>query len=249
MEFQDMFGKKPIIGMIHLTGPEPMKVDRAMEELEIYERNGLDGVIVKNFHGTLESVVRTLDKIHKEYGGNLKIGINLLPNEFLQSFVLADYFNCDFIQVDYVAGKYEGGNNKTLVMPDELFEPTREKFWEIVVLGGVWPKHYTPVGDSNLENDLREGSKRVDAVVVTGDYTGNETPIEKIEEFRRIIGDQPLIVGAGLTPENVKKQLELADGGIVGTYFKRNDSTREKVDEYRVRKFMGAVREVRLSST
>ncbi len=241
MQFHEIFGEKPIIGMIHLTGTESKKVNRAMEELEIYENNGLDGIIVENYYGSPESLVRTLNEIDRRYGGNLKIGINLLPNEFLQSFVLGDYFNCDFIQIDYVAGRYEGGK-KVLELNDKLYRPIRDNFEDIVVLGGVWPKHYAPVGGSNLENDLKEGIGRVDAIVVTGDSTGEETPIEKIKEFRRIIGNESLIVGEGLTPENVREQLSIADGGIVGTYFKKRGLIRERIDEERVKKFMDSLR-------
>ena len=44
---------------------------------------------------------------------------------------------------------------------------------------------------------------RCDAIVVTQDATGQETPMEKINEFRKIIGDFPLVIGAGMTADNL----------------------------------------------
>ena len=63
----------------------------------------------------------------------------------------------------------------------------------------------------------------------------------KINEFSRLLGDFPLIVGAGLTAETCAEQLSVADGGIVGTYFRENGVTRRPVDPMRVACFMKAV--------
>ena len=52
------------------------------------------------------------------------------------------------------------------------------------------------------------------------------------------------IVGAGLTAQNVKEQLEFADGAIVGSAFKPNGRTRQMVDSDLVREFMNAVKEI-----
>ena len=113
------------------------------------------------------------------------------------------------------------------------------------VLEGVWPKYYTPVPMSNIEDDLKTGMTRADAVVVTGEGTGKETPTEKIRKFREVLGEYPLIVGAGLTPENAEEQLSIADGAIVGSSLKTDNDTTKQIERRKVRKLTDVVERVR----
>ena len=57
--------------------------------------------------------------------------------------------------------------------------------------------------------------------------------------MREAIGDFPIIVGAGVKPENVLGYLEYADAVIVGRGFKKDG----KVDFALVEDFMKIVRE------
>ena len=81
---------------------------------------------------------------------------------------------------------------------------------------------------------------RCDAIAVSQDETGQETSMEKIMEFRNTIGDFPLIVGAGMTAENCAKQLTIADGAIVGSYFKDTHIATGIVYENHVKKLISA---------
>ncbi len=45
---------------------------------------------------------------------------------------------------------------------------------------------------------------RCDAIAVTENATGQETSMEKIELFRKNLGDFPLVIAAGVTLENAK---------------------------------------------
>jgi predicted TIM-barrel enzyme len=223
--------------MIHLAGEDP--VSRAMDELEIFEKEGLTGAIIENYHGTIRDVEGTLETIAKQQT-KLVIGINILPNQFAQAFFLAEKYNAKFIQLDHVAGTYISGH-----ISNNLYTSARGKFQEITVLGGVWPKYYTPIPDSDLQNDLETGMKRADAIVVTGEGTGQETPLEKIVDFRTFLGMFPLLIGAGLNSTNAHRQLAIADGAIVGTAFKKDNDTLQPVDPYRVHDLMDVVRQIR----
>ena len=89
-----------------------------------------------------------------------------------------------------------------------------------------------------MEEDLEIGKQHCDAIVVTGEGTGINTDIEKIKEFRSVLGDFPLLVGAGMTADTVAEQLTYADGGIVGSFFKYNGDAYGYMDEDRVKQFM-----------
>lgn len=221
-----MIFNKSIFGMIHLSGLEP--VERALEEIKIYEDAGLQGAIVENYHGSNDDVVDLLRALPKT---NLDIGINILPNEYEMAFELANKYG-KFIQLDYVAGRYD--RNQELDYENYLL--FRNKYSNIKVMGGVWPKYYVPVKGSVLENDLDKAEGICDAVVVTGSGTGKETPLNKIKFFKEHL-DIPVIIGAGLNSDNLG-QIKFADGAIVGSCFKQNSNTNSKVDPVLVSIFM-----------
>src|SRR3989338_7806892 len=112
--------KKTIFGMIHLAGEDP--VAQALKEIALYQEEGVDAAILQ----TLRSLPKDL---------TIKIGVNILPNEYFYSFRLAEEYHLDFIQLDYVAGKYKG--HAPLKLRD--YSAYKLSHPHIAVLGGVWP--------------------------------------------------------------------------------------------------------------
>lgn len=235
------FNNKPIFGMIHLSGEN--KSDRADKEITIFEEEGVDGIILENYHGSIEDVKKVLSW-RDEVNSDLKYGINILPNEYELAFAFADVYGLDFIQMDYVAGKY-----KNAILDLQNYERFRKKYSHITVLGGVWPKYYIPLLGSVLKDDIEDGFERADAIVVTGEGTGKETPLDKIKDFKSIAGKRPIIIGAGLDSSNVGEQLSFADGAIVGSCFKAYKRTNEVVDRILVKEFMDEVKKIRIKNT
>ncbi len=229
--FFDLFNtKKPVIGMLHLAGEnEKEKISRALEEIAIFEEEGISGVIVEDYHGNLDNVRNALKKISKRKN-KLIIGVNALRYPYL-AFGLADEFGAGFIQFDSVQEKDLDVN---------YYDKLRKQYPNATVLGGVRFKYKRMTGNS-LEEDLADGMPRCEAVVTTGEGTGIETPTEKLVEFKRILGNFPLIVGAGVNLKNAYEQLSIVDGAIVGSYFKGYD-TNEKVIRERVRGLMSEIK-------
>lgn len=229
---------KKIYGMVHLSGNEKV-LDRAISEIEIFEEEGLSGIIIENYHGSVNDVISVLKNINTK----MEVGINILPNEFEKAFEIASEMKVDFIQLDYISGKYKNGKGYK-ELNKEKYLLLRERNPNVKILGGVWPKYYTPINGSILKNDLEDGMNLCDSIVVTGSGTGLETPIDKIVEFKNIIGNFPLIIGAGLNKNNVT-QLHMAEGAIVGSSFKLNSITTNTVERSLVRNFMKSVKELK----
>jgi len=234
-KFRILFeNKKPIIGMIHLAGYDKAeRVKRALQELSLYQEEGLDGVIIEDYHGTIEEVYETLEK---SSALNLKLirGVNVLRNPY-SSFKLASDFRARFIQFDSV---------QTPDLDLEMYNRLRKEYQNIVVLGGIGFKYTSPTGNP-LEIDLNDGKSRCDAIVTTGSGTGIETPIEKLIKYKELLKEFPLIVGAGVNLDHVYEQLKITDGAIIGSYFKQREDTFLPVDRKKVKDLMDVVREVR----
>ncbi len=237
-KFRNGFGtKKPVIGMIHLAGRTNAEVvRRAMDELAQFGKLGVHAAIIVNYHGNVEQVELVLAAIQGKFS-KIKIGVNILPNEYDLAFALARQYGASFIQLDFVSGRY-GSRSRSTSLDVADYMAYREEYSEILVLGGVHPKYYTPVPGSDLVQDIIDATERADAVVVTGAGTGKETPLDKILKFRKILGsDFPLVIGAGMTADNASIQLPVSEGVIVGSYFK-NGYTQLPVDTQRVKEFM-----------
>jgi predicted TIM-barrel enzyme/8-oxo-dGTP pyrophosphatase MutT (NUDIX family) len=251
------FSNKPIIGMVHLGNlNQKGVVENALYDIKVLAEEGVDGCLIENYHSGIEEVVQVLEalgtnrpkvgKTNKDF----EIGINILPNEAEVAFKLADKYNLSFIQLDYVSGVYT--NHKEI--NGYSFLNLKTKYNSIKVLGGVWPKYYIPIKNSDLRLDLMYARIRCDAIVVTGDGTGKETPLDKILKFgthlNRDISNSsilhfPLIIGAGLDTTNVSEQLLYADGAIVGSALKLGKLTTRNIDRYLTREFMVEVNKVR----
>ena len=226
--------KKPIIGMIHLAGDNSKeRVRRALDELVIYDEEGVNGVIIEDYHGTFQDVFETLSQSSNQDFKIVK-GINILRNPY-SAFKLASRFKVKFIQFDSIQTK-----NLDL----KFYEEHRKEYPDIVVLGGVGFKYTSPTGNP-LNIDLEEGRSKCEAIVTTGSGTGMETPLNKLREYKRLLNDFPLIVGAGVNLDNVYDQLSITDGAIIGSYFKPGGDTNLPVDRKKVKTLMEVVKGIR----
>ena len=241
--FSKTFGNTPILGMLHLSGETKLeRLDRALEETVIYEEEGVDGVIVEDYHGDIFDAKRLLYLLD-DIKPKVKVGVNILDRKNFNddiSFDISKKHNVDFVQLDIVAGE-------TIARGLDLDAYKRGKDMRphLIVFGGVWFKGKPITQDSVMKDDIEQGMERAEVIVTTGRGTGIETPLGKLMEFKEIMGDHPLFVGAGLDPDNAIEQLKIADGGIVGSCFKPDKNTTEKVDRELVRDFMEKVNEVR----
>ena len=246
---------KPVIAMLHLYGFEPRRVqEQAKREIEQLYENGVDAVLVENYFGSAEDVEWALDYLHRNEPDRV-YGVNLLSSPE-EGFRLAARYGAAFLQIDSVCGHLPPGHGMTNPDRPDLFDQICDgdfadrlaalrAEYPVFLLGGVRFKYQPERSGRTIEEDLALGKERCDAVVVTGSGTGISTGEAKIRRFRDALGGFPLIVGAGMTAETCRAQLALADGAIVGSYFKENGQTEKPVDPRRVRTFMEAVMEVR----
>ncbi len=232
--------RKPVMAMLHLKGETPDEVlERAKRELDLYIEGGVDAVIVEDYFGTYGDMRRALEYI-REAKSEIVYGVNCL-NIDAMGFELAQEFGAAFVQLDSVVGHVKPRDEEAL----EAFLDLYRGRYDGCVLGGVRFKYQPVLSDRTLEEDLAIARGRCDAVAVTQDATGQETSIDKIRSFRAGLGDFPLIVAAGVTPENARESLIIADGAVVGSYFKDTYHDDGEVSLDHVRAIMDAVRAVR----
>ncbi|MEI5993657.1 BtpA/SgcQ family protein [Candidatus Enterococcus mansonii] len=240
-EFLGLFQhKKPIIAMIHLKGDTQEKIQqRAKEEIAIFVEEGVDCIMMENYYGDYVQLEKAIQYI-VSLKLSIPIGVNCL-NVDSMGFYLANKYNLDIVQVDSVVGHVKPRDEATL---QAFFDLERAKT-KACLIGGVRFKYQPMLSEKSLKEDIEIAKTRCDAIAVTQNATGEETSIEKIQEFRDTLGDFPLIVAAGVTDENVTKQLAICDAAIVGSNFKDTRKDTGEVSRDHVRHFMSIVKEYR----
>lgn len=230
----------PVFAMLHLKGDTPgHRLEIAKREINALWESGVDAVIVENYFGDVDDVVAACAYLNLD-AEDVVFGVNVLNDDW-RAFSIANEFGARFLQLDSVAGHLP--EEQDLDFASRLAEERANS--SAYVLGGVRFKYHPHLSGRSLKEDLLFGADRCDGIVVTGKGTGQETPLDKIREFRSILGDDiPLIVGAGVTAQNCVAQLAVADAVIVGSYLKDTYADTGDVDGSHALEFVQAIREL-----
>jgi len=79
-------------------------------------------------------------------------------------------------------------------------------------------------------------------LIVSGAGTGMAAAKEDVERVRTVCPETRILLGSGVTVENVPDYLPIADGFIVGTSLKRGGELAKPVDPRRVASLARALR-------
>lgn len=233
MEFEKVFMRKPVFGMIHTSyTSDRSMLELAKMEIEIYLRHGIYPLI-ENYFGDAddcEDVLRWMHSAHKDE----IYGVNIL-GDYPLAFELAGKYGAKFIQIDSVCGHLTPNKDKKYA---ERLSYFRKQYPDVLLFGGVRFKYQAVRSGRSVEEDLLLGKQRCDAIVCTGVGTGHSTPFVKVMEFKRVVGDMPVIVGAGVTAWTARETAAIADGAIVGSWLKEDHRDTGIVNESYVELFM-----------
>ena len=252
-----------IIGVVHV-GPLPGSssfrgrlkalIDEALRNARALEDGGVDGIIVENFYdkpfpknradpATVASIALIVREVSRAVG--VPVGVNILRNCWMDSVAVAYVAGGRYVRVNALV--------EAVSTPEGVIEPAAyglRRYMRflgaegIAVLADVHVKHGRPIAARPLGDVAVEAVERglADAVVVSGELTGAEARIDDVREVRdRLGGAVPVVVGSGVNPGNAPRFLSIANGAIVGTYFKVG----REVSVDRVRRLVSSVKHLR----
>lgn len=274
MDTRALFGAEtPVVGMVHLPAlPDAPGYDRsdgrdrlraaAERDATRLVEGGVDAVMVENFGdapfypaAVPKHVVAEMTDIVGAVRASVDcaVGVNVLRNDAIAALSVAAAAGASFIRVNVHVGArvtdqglIEGQAHETLRYRDRIDAS------DVRILADVAVKHSSPVGESEpIEQAVAETLDRglADGIIVSGTGTGSavdRADLERAVRIRDELGsDAPILVGSGVTPENVGDLLDVGDGVIVGTALKRSGQVTNPVDTDRVTDVMDAVERVR----
>ena len=265
----ELFAKpKPVIGMVHLP-PLPGSVgytgygmqeiiDFAINDAQTLVKGGVDGVIVENMWdlpfavGTDVSpeqlcaqtvaageVVKTVD---------IPVGINLVHNGGRACLGIAIASGADFIRVCLLTGaqvwdtgEFDHGCARELLTTRKLAQAEHIKLF-----CDVDKKHSVRFPGIDLATHIEwTDFYGADALIISGRMTGDAPSLDKVQLAKDLSNGRPVLMGSGMTPENVADFFQVADGCIVGFGMKDKGHPDRPVNLDIVKRFIEAVETTR----
>jgi hypothetical protein len=263
---REIFGRgKVLLGMVHCP-PFPgapryrgerveALYDACLRDAERLVEGGLHGLIVEN-HGdipfrkpeaigpeTPAFMAVVADRVRRATG--VPIGINVLANAPLPALAVAAAGGADFIRVNQWANAYVANEG---FMEGRAAEALRFRSLlraeHVRVFADAHVKHgsHAIVADRSIPELTRDlAFFDADVIIATGQRTGHAASLDEIEEVGGAT-HLPLLVGSGVSEDNILPILERTSGVIVASSLKEGGVWWNPVDPDRVRRFMDRAR-------
>lgn len=251
-----MFGKKcaligvihvqPLPGAAHYSGEIDEIIHTALWDASAYKAAGVDALIVENMHdvpylrGHVEpETTAAMAVIARAVKAETKLptGVQLLAAANLEALGVAVAANLDFLRVEGFIYAHVGDEGIHQSCAAELIRRRANlKADSIKIFVDIKKKHsaHAITADVSLIETARDAQFfRADGVIITGSATGYSPPPQQIAQVKQEISI-PVMVGSGVTPENIGHFAQFADAVIVGTSAKFDGNWINAVDPKRV---------------
>ena len=262
----EMFGvSKPIIAMCHmlaLPGDPRYNVEKGLDwviecarrDLHALQDGGVDAVMFSN-EASLPYLTRvepityvTMARVIGELRGEIKVpyGVNVLWDP-KASIDLAMATGAQFVR-EIFSGIYASDFGLWNTHCGEVVRHQHAIHAEgVKLLFNIVPEAAVYLGHRDVADIARSTvfNLRPDALCVSGLTAGVASSTETLRLVKEAVPNTPVFANTGVRPENIREQLDVADGAVTGTAFKRDGYIWNEVEAGRVREFMKIVRECR----
>ena len=266
MSFEPFAAPKPVVGVIHvgaLPGAPASEanvdelVELALREAAVYREGGVDGLMLENMHDVpylrgavgpeVVAAMSVIARAVKTESG-LPCGVQILAGANVEALAVAHAAGLDYVRVEAYAFAHVADEGVIQSSAAELLRFRRKiGAGRVRVWADVKKKHsaHAITADVSLgETAAAVEFMRGDAVIVSGSATGEPPRAEDAREAKSHCR-LPVLLGSGVTPENVAGFYDAADGFIVGSYFKERGLWSNTVERARVERMTDAVRRLR----
>lgn len=225
--YRETFRKQhTFLAVIHAETAE-----QVLRNADIAQNEGADGAFLINHSISVPRLI-ALHALVRARFPSLWLGLNMLGEAPLRALtMLPDSKTALWTD--------SAGVEEAAVSPDadEFLRRRAERQWNGILFGGVAFKYQQPV--EHPDRVAKLAMPYVDVITTSGPGTGHSPDVRKIASMKAAIGDFPLAIASGMTPENVAPFVPHADCFLVATGV---SSSFTELDPARVRVFGQAVR-------
>lgn len=260
--------KKPIIGVIHLqplpgapryTGQKVSDIyAAAVTDARTLSDGGVDGIILENASDmpfsrpehigpeTVAALAAACLAVRAAIA--TPIGITCVANGVIPALGIAKAVGARWVRANQWVNAYvanEGFLNGPA--PEAMRYRSRIRADDVAIFADVHVKfgaHAITADRSIAEQATDAEWFDADVLIASGTRTGSPTEPREVDEVRSG-SNLPVIVGSGLSAEQVPALFASADGAIIGQWLKHDGRWWNPVDPRRVEQLMSAVAKVR----
>lgn len=228
-------------------------VSKALADAKLLEQGGVDSIMIENMHDrpylnrkvgpeVVAAMTTVAAAIRREI--DLPIGIQILAGANREALAVALAAGLDFIRAEgFVFGHLadEGVMNSDA---GELLRYRKQIGAEhIKIYTDIKKKHSSHALSADVS--IAETAKAAefflsDGVIVTGNATGEKAAVSDLLEVRTAV-KIPVLIGSGISAQNIAEYWNLADAFIVGSSLKFDGKWEKDLDAARVNEFMDIV--------
>lgn len=255
----------PVIGMLHappLPGSPGFEGNfAAVREFVVADaktliKGGVDGLMLENFGDTpffparvpaITVAAMTAIAIELRNRFPVPLGINVLRNDGQSALAVAIASDASFIRVNVLCGsRVTDQGLLNAIAHDLLRDRSYFRAGSIQIWADVDVKHSAPVAPRPVSDEVHDLIDRgkAGAVIVSGAATGQPVDPSTIQQVKCAARSIPILIGSGVTVENVAELARDVDGIIVGSSLKMAGIVSNPVDPSRVKRLVEAVRDI-----
>ncbi len=259
--FQRIFGDRPhtVIGMIHVRalpatpqhsgGMDPI-LEQALAEAEVYRSCGIHALMIENMHDIpyvqnpgpeITAAMSVLAHAVKQAVPSLPLGIQILAGGNRQALSAALSAGADFIRAEaFVFGHVADEGYMDSCAGDLLRFRKAIGAEDIAVFTDIKKKHsaHAVTADVDIVQTAHAAEYFLsDGLILTGASTGESASAKELQAVHSSTR-LPVLVGSGITPDNLVDYLPFADAFIVGSAFKQDGHWANALDSDRIRRLV-----------
>lgn len=209
--FHEVFtGSHAVLPVVHITDKE-----QAIKNAGIAKEAGSDGIFLISMQGRSHDYLRFIHGIVQEKFPGFWIGVNYLDLRYDPIEVFANLKpNISGAWLDDARIREMGEDQSEA---SQIAQARKSSGWDGLYFGGVAFKYQERIPESELREIANVATKYMDVVTTSGDGTGFAPDVSKIELMKDGVGEHPLAIASGISPDNVYKYLDIADAFLVAT--------------------------------
>ena len=251
--------KCPVFGMIHtaaLPGTpkhqfSPQQImDLAIAEAQIYLDAGIEGLMIENMHDVPylkrsvgPEIVAIMSLLAMEIRRLTKLpcGIQILAGANKEALAVAYASGFEFVRAEGFVFGHLADEGLMDADAGELMRYRKLIGAEAVhIFTDIKKKHSSHAisADTNIVETAKAAEFFLsDGLIITGTSTGEKADLEEIKAVKKSVG-LPVLVGSGVTTDNLENYLAVADALIIGSYFKKDGNWQNGPDPERIARLM-----------
>ncbi|XP_061390667.1 uncharacterized protein F13E9.13, mitochondrial [Musca vetustissima] len=274
MAFARVFknSKCNIIGMIHvdaLPGTPLYKgnwseiIDKAKYEANIYQKYKMDSILIENMHdipyvqhrqfgpettSCMTRICQEVRNIISKESRRIPLGVQVLACGNKQALAIAKACDLQYIRAEGFVFGHVADEGYTDACAGEILRYRKYiDAEEVLIFTDLKKKHSSHAITQDVT--LLETAKAAefflsDGIIITGNSTGDAA---KPKDFKDLKGkvNVPLLVGSGVTLDNIDDYFEYISAAIIGSHFKKQGLWSNDLCEKTIEAFMSKVLEMR----